>query len=203
MRLLRSIGFVVCFLILSAGLVFAEPIKIGAMLCLTGSCASDGQAALEGMNLALKELPQVPGGLEVNIVVQDTSEATIGTTAVTAYRNLYNSGIRLFVGPTWSNAGQALAPIVAKAKDVVALTPSVGMPVFHLAGDNIFNLRGTDELAMKKTARIARDLGVQKIAIFGSQQNWSMEQAGSFEKEFVALEGRWYQRLNPCQERLI
>lgn len=197
MRLLRPIVIVFCFLILSFGSAFAEPIKIGAMLCLTGACASDGQASLNGMNLALKELRQSHGGLEIEIFPQDTAEATNATSAVTGFRSLYNSGVRFFIGPSWSSAAQALAPIVAKAQDVVALTPSAGTPVFHLAGENIFNLRGTDEQAMKRTAQIARKLGVEKIAIFGSQQSWSLEQTDSFEKEFVALGGVVISKVEP------
>lgn len=197
MRLVKTIGFSVCYLILSVGLAVGEPIKVGALLCLSGSCAADGQGSLNGMNLALKELPQVLGGLELKIVAQDTNEATSGTAAVTSYRSLYNSGVRFFVGPTWSSAAQALSPILAKAHDVIALTPSAGTPVFHLAGDNIFNLRGTDEQAIRKTAQIARALGVKRIAIFGSQQNWSVEQSNTFENEFVSMGGEVVAKVEP------
>jgi len=184
-------------LFIQAPFVIAEPVKIGAMLCLTGSCASDGQAALNGMNLAIKELKLKGNPVEFELLIQDTAEAISGALAVTAYKALYSSGARIFVGPTWSSAGQALAPILARASDVVALTPSVGSPIFHLAGDNLFNLRGVDEQAIKQTAQIAWSLGVHRIAIFGSQQTWSAEQTESFEREFVSLGGEVVSKVEP------
>lgn len=186
-------------LILASAIAHADStqIKVGALLCFTGSCAADGQAALQGMELAVSELKSAHPELSITILPEDTAEATSAATAVSAFRKLYSSGVRIFIGPSWSSAAKALAPIMAKQSDIVVLTPSSGTPDFHLAGKNLFNLRGTDGSAVERTAEVARKIGVNTVGIFGSQQSWSVEQTETFEKTFIRLGGKVPVKVEP------
>ena len=69
-------GTVVVFTILLclSGTVVADslPIKIGALLCLSGECAEPGQNALRGIELASKEINAQGGvlGRKIEVVSQ-------------------------------------------------------------------------------------------------------------------------------------
>lgn len=178
----------------------ADVWKVGAVLCLTGDCASDGNNVLRGAQLAIEELNATGGvlGKKVEIVLQDTNEAVNGAQAVTAYRQLrLDRSIHYFLGPSWVPGGLALAPIVAAESDVVMISPSLGAAEFHKAGPNLFNGRGVDELPSRLEARYAIAKGYRRAAIFSSQQPWEMAQANFFEDEFRKLGGEVVIREEP------
>jgi len=177
-----------------------NPWKIGAVLCLTGGCANLGTDSVKGAQMALDEINSRGGvlGRTLKLVVQDTSEAVSGAQAVSAYKQLRtDKDIHYFIGPTWAPAGLALAPIVAQEKDIVMMSPSLGAPEFHKAGENIFNSRGTDEVASRMAARYAFKKGFKRAAIFSSQQPWETAQADFFEDEFTKLGGSLVMRVEP------
>lgn len=166
--------------------------RIGLLLCLSGPCAADGIDAMRGAEIAA-ELINAQGGVlgcKIEFEVQDTNEAVSGAKAVSGFHQLrLNKDLNYFIGPSWTPAGLALAPIVAGDREILMASPSLGAPEFHTAGDNIFNVRGTDEIASRSEARYAYALGLRRIAIFSSQQPWEAQQALTFEDEFTKLGG--------------
>lgn len=166
--------------------------KIGAVLCTSGACASYGVNSVRGAQIAIDEINASGGvlGKKVELVVQDTNEATSGSAAVSAYRQLRtDKSIQFYIGPSWSPAGLALAPIIAKEKDVVIMSPSIGVAEFHKTANNIFNARGSDEANSRKDADYVFAQGLRRAAIFSSQQPWESAQADFFEDEFKKLGG--------------
>jgi len=167
------------------------PIKIGALLCLTGPCAEWGENSLSGIKLAVEEINEKGGvlGRPLEIVVQDSTEATPAST-ISAYRNLVSSGIEYIIGPSWTAAGLALAPVASDDVGKVIITsPSLGVAEFNEASDNIFNLWPHDDLATRALAKYAFDNGARNVAIFGSKEAWYQAQSDAFEDEFKKLGG--------------
>lgn len=189
-----------CLLAGSVALADSDTWRIGALLCLTGDCAALGDDSLKGAQLAAEELNTKGGvlGKKVILVVQDTAEGTSGAGAVTAFRQLRtDKNIRYYLGPTWTAAGLSLAPIVAKDKNVIMATPSLGAREFNTAGDNLFNLRGVDEEASRSLARFAFKQGLLRAGIFSSQQPWDSAQSVFFEDEFKKLGGQIVVKVEP------
>jgi len=88
-------------------------IKIGAIFPLTGTGSVDGNYALNGINLAVKEINSMGGinGKKIEIVAQDDN-GDDPKDVISSYQTLKLKGINLFIGPMYSNAGQALALLV-------------------------------------------------------------------------------------------
>jgi len=119
-----------------------ESIRVGALLCLTGTCAEWGQAAVNGMLMAADEINAQGGvlGKELEIFVQDSLEGE-SKSSVSAYRMLRSRHKTPYVvGPTWTPAGLAIAPIASKEKDVLVISPSLGVRDFNESADNLFNV---------------------------------------------------------------
>ncbi len=180
--------------------VSPPPIKIGLLLCLTGECAADGSGSREGAELAALEINELGGviGRRIEFVVQDTAEAISGAKVISAYRQLRtDKEIKFLIGPSWTPGGLSLAPVASKDADVIVITPTLGAKEFHLTGDNLFNLRGTDEIPTRLTAKRAIERGFKHAAIFSSQQPWESQQAKYFAEEFVKLGGKIASKVEP------
>jgi branched-chain amino acid transport system substrate-binding protein len=186
------------------GNVSAEgPWKVGLVICLTGKCATYGTNTQNGVAMAAAALNAQGGvlGRKIELAVEDTDEASTASKAVSAYKKLRSEpGIRYFIGPSWTPAGLALAPIVAKDLEIIMTSPSLGAPGFHLAGDNIFNTNGINEAMTRADARYAFELGLRRAAVFSSQQPWDSDQARYFEDEFKKLGGTIVAKEEPLPE---
>lgn len=167
-------------------------IKIGLLLCLSGPCSEDGLGSMKGAQLAAKEINESGGllGRKIYFVIQDSDEGINGAKAAIAFRQMRgDQELRYIIGPTWSPGGLAVAPIASKERDLIIASPSLGAPAFHKAGDNIFNMRGVDEISTREAARYTLARGHRKVAIMSSQQPWEAQQREYFQDEFQKLGG--------------
>lgn len=179
------------------------PLKIGALLCLSGPCASWGAAGLNGMLMAAGEINANGGvnGRQIKIIVQDSKEE-FGAGAVQAYTYLRDvERISYIIGPSWTPAALAIAPIAAADQSVLMISPSAGVRDFAAAGDNLFNMWPADETATRRIAAYALSKGWKRAAIFGSTQPWSALQAKTFAESFVAGGGSIVARVDPEDEQ--
>ncbi len=172
--------------------VESNRLTIGALLCLTGDCAEWGNNSLMGMQLAADEINAGGGvlGHQIEIVAQDSKEASGGSNSVTAYRQLMlNTSINFVVGPTWTAGGLPLAPIAAKNMDSIIISPSLGVSQFNETAPNIFNIWPHDSKATTGLARFAHARGYKRVAILSGNDAWVTVQGDTFEKEFKRLGG--------------
>jgi len=183
-----------------------EPhLTIGVLTCLTSECSDWGTNSLRGIELAVEEVNSAGGvlGRELRIAVEDTAEAVGGTNTVSAFRKLSQSkDIKLYIGPTWTPGGLALAPIVSAMEDIIMISPSVGVPDFHRTGINLFNTWPADEAATRAVADFAIKRGWQKGAVFSSQQPWSKTQGDVFASEFTKQNGLITSKQEPLPSEL-
>jgi len=162
---------------------------IGALLCLTGECAEWGTESLNGMRLAVSELNQQGGILERKIELQiEDSQDTTPANTVTAYKKMrMNKDINYIVGPTWSPAGLAVAPLAKADPNIILTSPSLGIKDFDHAGSNLFNIWPHDESKARLLAKFAASKSWKRVAVFSSQQPWSRDQGDFFADEFTKL----------------
>ena len=178
------------------------PLRLGALLCLTADCAEWGTEALHGMQLAAAELNERGGILsrELLLVVENSDE-TQPSKAVNAYRRLRDvMGINFIVGPSWTPAGLAIAPIAAKDPKVILISPSLGVKDFNQAGANLFNLWPHDENGTRMLAKFTVSKGWHRVAIFSSQQPWVKTQSDIFQHELSKQGGSTAARVDPLEE---
>ena len=97
----------------------AEPIKIGVYLPLTGQNAFGGQLELEGVQLALKDMPEVLGRPIELVVVDNKSDKVEAANAVK--RLVERDKVVALIGTYGSSLAMAGAEVAEKAK-----VPGVG-----------------------------------------------------------------------------
>ncbi len=199
MNVIKLLLIAIFILITQSAEALEKEFKIGVMLCLTGDCAEWGNNSLKGIQLAVKELNANSGilGRQVSIIVEDTREGAGGANAIAAYQNLIlNSEIQYLIGPTWSIGGAPLAPIIAKNKNLIATSPSLGIADFNEAGNHIFNVWPHDSVSSEKLAEYAIAQGWKRGVIFDANDPWGVVQADTFALKFQELGGEVIKRVS-------
>jgi branched-chain amino acid transport system substrate-binding protein len=168
-----------------------DTVKIGVLLCQTGNCADWGLSALKGAQLATEQINAAGGVLskKVELIVEDSADSISGAKSVSAFQSLLAKNLNYYIGPSWSPAALAIAPIAAKRNDVILITPSASAREFSRSATHMFNLRPPEELATRSLARYAYNQGKRRAAIFSSQQPAESTQGRIFEDEFKKLGG--------------
>jgi branched-chain amino acid transport system substrate-binding protein len=133
---------VVPFAAVTACGVFAQgaPIKLGAMIPLTGGGATVGESGQIAVELAVRNINASGGiaGRKVQLVIADyQTEATVGVSE--AKRLVFQEKIDLLIGPTYSQVTLAVLPMLNEAKIASVnvsgsekLTPGVGPYAFSM-----------------------------------------------------------------------
>jgi branched-chain amino acid transport system substrate-binding protein len=170
-------AIVVVFAVLFASTAFGQasrgPIKIGAMIPLTGGGATVGESGQIAVELAAKHINAAGGigGRQIQLVIADyQTDATAGVSEIK--RLVHQEKIEMMVGPTYSQVTLAVLPILNDAKIATInvsgserLTPEVGPYAFSM----LANAEAQSKLmvdfaitAMKiKSAAILTDVGAQ------------------------------------------
>lgn len=136
------------------------PIKIGALLPLTGASATSGQDSLNGVNLAVSEINASGGinGRKLTVQSEDNQSSNQGTVA--GITKLLTSHPAAIIGPSVSGEVEAAGPSISQA----------GIPFFfggtlpsltHSGNPWLFRDRPTDEFFAWALA----DYGVKTLHI--------------------------------------
>jgi branched-chain amino acid transport system substrate-binding protein len=150
----------------------ATPIKLGAMLPLTGA-GPIGESAQIGVELAVKEINAAGGigGRQIQLIMADyQTDATIGVGE--AKRLIHQEKVELMVGPTYSQVTLAVMPMLIEAKipeinvsGTEKLTPEVapyGFSMLANAESQAVKMVDWAEKGLKaKSAAIFSDAGAQ------------------------------------------
>lgn len=168
-----------------------KPIKIGAVLNLTGTFANQGENSKKGIDMAIQEINDSGGvlGSKLEIVYQDNlGDSPSG--AISAINNLTIQNINLIIGPNLTPSANVLAPL-AEGKDIVMIAPSVGSEKFAEMSPRTFNVFPPNKFDSFALAEYLYQIqGFRRIAIFGSQQEWEMGQANFVKQRFEELGGK-------------
>jgi len=184
-------GFVgaILLLMLAGCGVEENTVRIGAIFMLSDFAAEWGEQSQMGADLAVKRINENGGinGKTLEIVYED-NQADDSMTTMTVFRRLRSMGIRIFLGPNWSQSGKAIAPIVCD-DDAMMISPSLGVADFNEECDRTFNLWPHDKELSKKLGGELYDQGFRRLAIMGSLQIWENEQAAAVKEGFEGAGG--------------
>ncbi len=192
--------------LLPTAALFAESsatFKVGALLCQTSVCAETGQASLNGLKLAAAEINATGGilGKKVELVPEDSRDAESPLLGVSAFKKLTaNDAIKYIIGPTWSNAGLPLVPLVQRQSDLIVTSPSLGVAEFNEGSDRIFNLWPHDSVSTEALAEFAIKKGLKTAATLNIEDPWSSAQSATFKQHFETLGGKVNLQINPPRD---
>jgi branched-chain amino acid transport system substrate-binding protein len=172
-----------------------DPVKVGAVLSLTGPGAGLGLAERNGIQLAERAINEKGGikGRPLRIVIEDDgSKADIAKSK--AENLVFNEKVKAILGPSLTASTGAVAAITnAQQLPQFAMT-GLGPPieltyksVFHMMPPQSLNARAMLEYATKGLK--AKRLGVLHDSGYGQLvTNALKEQAANYAVEFVAIE---------------
>ena len=162
-------------------------IQVGSILSLTGAASSWGEAAQNGINLAVEDINAEGGvlGKKIEIVYED--DQSNPTQTVTAFKKLTEvDGIKLLVGASWTKFGLAIKDLI---DEEVFISPSLGGSAFNEGNEYIFNTRQHDSILSRSLAEYVYDNGYRAVAVLSVNDPYNKEQADEFKKTFENLGG--------------
>jgi branched-chain amino acid transport system substrate-binding protein len=169
----------------------ADSIEIGSILILSGQGASWGEAARNGINLAVNEINSRGGILGKRLAVNYQDDGGDPTKSVSAFRELTAvNKIKYIIGTSWSVTGLPLVNL-AKEKKVVMISPSLGVKEFNEANDYLFNTWPHDYILSQNLAEYVYQQGKRHAALLGANDDpWVVAQTNAFKSKFEELGGK-------------
>lgn len=104
--------------------------------------------------------------------------------------------VNFIIGTTWSHTGLPLVNL-AKQKQTVMISPSLGVKEFNEANEYLFNTWPHDYLLSEKLAEHVFNKGFRQVAVFGAKQVWVEDQTKAFKNKFESLGGKIELLLEP------
>ncbi len=173
-----------------------RPVRIGAVLPLTGSLAAYGQSLERGVLTATDQVNREGGieGRRLEVLIRDS--ASDPRQAVEAFRSLIlEEKVAVVVGGGSSDEALAMAPLADQYQRVL-FSPSASSPKISEAGDFVFRNWPSDALEGRATADLAAyTLHANRVLLLAERNAYADGLASAFEKRF-STEGRSVDRLD-------
>ena len=183
---------VIVIIVLASGTKKTEtgPIRIGAIIPLTGDAAVYGEPGRNIYQLAVDEINQAGGvkGRNLELVIEDSK--CLGEAAVSAVQKLINvDRVRIVIGGFCSSESLAAVPVATAAK-ITLFSPGSSNP--GLTGISPFFFRNypSDASQGKVLAQIAyNDKSYKNVAFIQEQTDYASGIYKAFSDEFTKLGG--------------
>lgn len=198
MKHIRSIliAFLAVILISSLSLINgckkkeAEPIKIGAILPLTGDIAEYGERCKKGIDLAVEEINNQGGinGRILEIIYEDSKG--VAKEGVAAAQKLVNiNKVKVIIGAVASSVTLAVEPITTQ-NEVVLISPASSSPKLTGISPFFFRTWPSDVLEANVLADFAfKKLNIKTVAVIHVNNDYGIGLKEEFRKTFIDLGG--------------
>lgn len=190
MKKIFIILFIICLVAISGCAEKKEPIKIGAVLTMTGSGAHIGEEVRDGLNLAIEEVNARGGinGREVELVLEDCK--TDKEEAIKIFRELEETNPpHVYVSVT-SLISVALAPLAEEySVPLVGLVTAANHDV--LIGDRewVFRTFSTTEDEVPPIISIAQEKKLKSMGILYLNNAYGQSVGNLLKQEFEKIGG--------------
>ena len=171
-----------------SNVIGAAPIKIGAILALTGNSAMLGAGVRDGLQLAVDEVNKRGGvnGSKIELIIEDSkSDPQAG---IDAFNRIENGHHPLFYVSQVSSVGVALAPL-AEEKRVVLVGVAIAAVDFTRTREWVFRYWPLGQAYIPPLMRILQDLKVKKLGILYQNDEFGKEQQQLLSKEHEGAGG--------------
>ncbi|CAN5628243.1 ABC transporter substrate-binding protein [soil metagenome] len=181
---MKRIVLVLVVLMLAGG-AFAQTVRIGVNLELSGRFATIGTSTLQGIETALA---QMPDGDRFELSICDN--ATLVENSVACANRFVDEGVTAVLGAISSSMSIPAAEVLQNAGIIMISTSSTN-PATTQIGEYIFRMAYTDDFQGTVAARYAyNDLDARDAVVFRQQDDdYSFGLAGFFAEEFENLGG--------------
>ena len=162
----------------------ADNIKIGFNVPLTGFAAADGQSALHGAELAVKQVNGSGGvnGSMLELVVYD-DQASPKESAPLAVKMITKDGVVAGISGSYSGATRAAATIFAESK-VPYISAYAIHPDITRAGDYVFRTSFMGEVQGRAGAKlIGETLGKKRVVMVTLNNDFGKSLAAGFKEQ--------------------
>ena len=175
---------------LRAGEAAGEPLKIGAILPLTGEFAPEGATALAGARARLKEVNAEGGirGRPLELLVEDNESKSEECARLA--EKMADAGVLAVVGPITSGMAFALKPVAARRQ-----LPCVATNATHddLTAPDSWVFRSIFPNFFQATVLasfIRQDRGIDRVAVvFDQRHPYSVDLARQFKMDYERMGG--------------
>jgi branched-chain amino acid transport system substrate-binding protein len=160
-------------------------IRIGALVPLTGTASSSGEATSAALTVALQEINQYLAGIKseyrLEVSLEDTGTDTL--ISIQKYNMLKSEGIRLVIGPYSSAEVKAIKPLADK-DGVLVVSPSSVATSLAIPGDNIFRLVPSDFGQGEAMTALLNDDGIDLLLPVVRDDLWGNELLDATTQQF-------------------
>ena len=167
----------------------SEPIKIGALLSLTGGASAWGENAQKGIALATEEINKNGGinGKQVEIIYEDT--ASDPKVAVSAFQKVTSfDRVDAIIGPLNQTETASVISLIDQTK-IPTIAPGF-LPLQNRTNINNPLLIWTDaETEAGRLAQYVYDQGIRSVGVIGTLDAWENTVTMGFVNNFRALGG--------------
>ncbi len=180
---MKKLLAILVILLMSLG--FAQKVKVGVNLELSGRFATIGNTALQGIETALAQSPMAD---KIELSVCDNATTVEGSVACA--NRFVDEGVVAVLGAIASSMSIPAGEVLQDA-GIIMISVSSTNPATTAIGDYIFRMAYTDDFQGKVAARYAfNDLGGKSAIIFRQQDDdYSFGLANFFDEEFQSLGG--------------
>ena len=167
---------------LPSGVKADGPIRIGALVPLTGDLADTGSSYTSAYGKALADLAEVPGMPEVELLVENTDADPL--VAAMKLEALYTNGVQIVLGPESSAECEALRHLATNGAGMLLLSSSATAVPLAITNDNLMRLTMDDSHQARALAqRIAGD-GITNLAVLKRSDMYGEGMREAFQDEF-------------------
>ena len=163
-----------------------ESVRIGALLPLTGSLQSYGEASRAALELARDAINE-DADVTVELVIMDT--ATDPDTTLARLEALHEDGIRVVIGPYASSEVRAVN-VFADENGIVLVSPLSTAGSLAIAGDNVYRFTPDDGKEGEAVAAVALDDGITTIVPVTREDDGNLGLQSALKRAFEAGGGR-------------
>ena len=173
--------------VMLAGAAQAEPLRIGAVMPMTGDLQAYGESSRNGAELAIEEINAAGGVLGEPVAFELADSQTEPQAGVDAAQRLVSvEGVSAIVGALSSGVTIPIASSVTSQEGVPQISNASTSPVMTDLDDNDFLFRTTPSDAFQGVAlaSVAVEKGVDSVAILYINNDYGEGLADAFESAF-------------------
>ena len=163
------------------------PIRIGALVPLTGDVADLGASYTSAYGKALAEIAATPGMPEFELLVENTDADPL--VAAMKLEQLYTNGVQVVVGPETSAECEGLRLLATNGAGMLLLSSSCTAPQLTIEGDNLMRFTMDDTHQGRELARRMAADGVRRLAVLKRSDMYGDGMRAAFLAEYTNLGG--------------
>ncbi len=173
-----------CFvnLIALAGMSFAEPVKIGAILAETGPASFLGGPEGRSLRMLVDEINQQGGinGNTIELIIKDSSGSP--EKAISFARQLIEEEkVFAIIGPSTSGETLKIKKICEQGKTILISCAAAELIVNPVA-PHVFKTAPSDSFAVRQIFNTMKEMGISKIAVLAGNTGFGKAGKGQLNK---------------------